>query len=495
MLVVISDLHFVDGTSGNHNLPSKAFEQVFISNIVGLAQKNKATELKLLLLGDIPDLIRSAQWFEDDLDDRLWGENGLADIPNPRPNSQTEQRCLDILGRFPASGQKKDVSPNTILYQNWETFHFFRNFHKHLQKTAKEEYQIADYSIPVEIIYVVGNHDRPINLYPSLRDELQKQLGLTVSSETVDGDVDSEWWYKLDYTNEAYGVFARHGHQFDVYNYNGTTAYTREDHLQVPIGDVIATEIAVNLAVTLASMQDEYPEVTDDLVEAMQDADNVRPIGRLMEWFYSKIEEQDNKRIRKALDETIDQVAKNFFEIPFVKEWKNPNTHVDELIRAAANTPFRQIIDFMVDHTDASRLIQLLLPVAEKSMHSGNLDDHTVGAYHEEIWRDPDSSIRYVLYGHTHEPLLRPLDSIDGRDVIYLNTGTWRERLRRTIPLDKTANFIGIKQLTYLVFYNEFEDKKNKEQGTIGFDSWTGNQQKQYAKTAEKKPADLQPKG
>ncbi len=34
MLVVISDLHFVDGTSGNHNLPSKAFEQVFLSSIV-----------------------------------------------------------------------------------------------------------------------------------------------------------------------------------------------------------------------------------------------------------------------------------------------------------------------------------------------------------------------------------------------------------------------------------------------------------------------------
>jgi hypothetical protein len=262
----------------------------------------------------------------------------------------------------------------------------------------------------------------------------------------------------------------------------------------VPIGDVIATEIAVNLAVTLDSISYKYPEITLGLVSAMQDADNVRPIGRLMEWFYSKIKEQDNKRIRKALDETIDQVAKNFFEIPFVKKWKNPNTNIDELIRAAANTPFRQIIDFMVDHTDASNLIQLLLPGAEKSMHGGDLDDYIEGAYHEKIWRDPDSPIRYVLYGHTHEPLFRPLDNVDGRDVIYLNIGTWRERLRRTVSLDKTANFVGIKQLTYLVFYNEFEDKKNKEQGTIGFDSWTGNQQKQYAKTAEKKPSDLQPK-
>jgi UDP-2,3-diacylglucosamine pyrophosphatase LpxH len=495
MLVVISDLHFVDGTSGNHNLPSKAFEQVFMSNIVGLAQKNKATELKLLLLGDIPDLIRSAQWFDDDLDDRLWGENGLADIPDPRPNSRTEQRCLDILGRFPASRQKQDVPKNTILYRNWETFHFFRNFHKHLRQTAKVEYQIEDYSIPVEIIYVVGNHDRPINLYPSLRDELQKQLGLTISPENVDGDVNGDWWYKLEYTDEAYGVFARHGHQFDVYNYNGTTEYTREDHLQVPIGDVIATEIAVNLAVTLASKRDKYPEISDELIEAMQDADNVRPIGRLMEWFYSKIEEQDNERIRAALDETVDEVAKNFFEIEFVKQWDNPNTNVDELIRTASKTPFRQVIDFLIDHTDASNLIHLLLPIAERSLHGDSLDENTIGAYHEEIWQEPDSPIRYVLQGHTHEPILHPLDKIEEREIIYLNTGTWRERLRRTISLDKTANFVGIKQLTYLVFYNQFEDRKNKEQGTIGFDTWTGNQQKKYTKAAEKVKSPLETKG
>jgi hypothetical protein len=113
------------------------------------------------------------------------------------------------------------------------------------------------------------------------------------------------------------------------------------------------------------------------------------------------------------------------------------------------------------------------------------------GAFNEEVWKDEDSPIRYVLYGHTHEPLLKPLDSINGRDVIYINTGTWRERLHRTISLDETANFVGIKQLTYQVFYNEDEDKNNKEMGTIGFDSWTGHQQKQYAKSTDKETLDL----
>lgn len=495
MLVVISDLHFVDGTSGNHNLPAKAFEQVFLSSIVGLAKKNDAKELKLLLLGDIPDLIRSAQWFEVEPEDRLWGKNGLADIPNPRPNSLTEKRCLDILGRFPASENRGDVPQHSILYQNWDTFLFFRDIHTHLQKTAKEIYDDSHFDIPVEIIYVVGNHDRPINLYPSLRDELQKQLGLTVTPETVDGDIDGEWWYKYAFEDEAYGVFVRHGHQFDIYNYNGTDAYTREDHLQVPIGDVIATEIAVNLVVTLDGLRGKYPQITDELVAAMQDVDNVRPLGRLMEWFYSKMNEQDNESIQKAMDETIDTVVENFFEIDFVQNWTNPNTHVDELIRAASKRPFQSVIDFIMDHSDASRLIQLLLPVAEWYMKEGGIDDYMEGAFYEEVWREEDSPIRYILYGHTHKPLLKPLDSVDGRDVIYINTGTWRERLQRTISLDKTANFVGIKQLTYQVFYNEEEDKKNKEVGTIGFDSWTGHQQKQYAKSMDKTESVLKPKG
>lgn len=480
MLVVISDLHFVDGTSGNHNLPAKAFEKVFLSSIVGLAVKNQATELKLVLLGDIPDLIRTAQWFEEEMDDRPWGKNGLADIPNPRPDSQTEKRCLDILGRFPDSGERDDVPVNSILYQNWDTFAFFRDIRQKLNDQSQEAFE-KELNIPVEIIYVVGNHDRPINLYPSLRDEVQKQLGLAVAEEMAEKDENGEWWYRYEFEDENYGVFARHGHQFDVFNYNGTDAYTREDHLQVPIGDVVATEIAVNLYVTLDNLRQKYPQISDELVEAMQDVDNVRPLGRLMEWFYSKMNEQNDEIIRKAMDETIDTVVENFFEIEFVQNWTNPNTHVDELIRAASGKPFQRVLDFIMDHSDASRLIEILLPVAEWYMNEGDIDDFMAGAYNEEVWREENSPIRYILYGHTHKPLLKPLDSVDGKDVIYLNTGTWRERLQRTISLDKTANFVGVKQLTYLVFYNQDEDKAGKEDKTLGFESWTGNQQKQYA--------------
>ena len=488
MLVVISDLHFVDATAGEHNLPVGAFKKVFLSNIISLAKKNKATEVKLLLLGDIPDLIRSEQWFLEKEEDRPWGANGLRDIPNPRLGSRTERRCLDILGRFPASGKLADVPENTILHQNWETFEFFRNFQKTIQDELGRE-------LPVQIIYVVGNHDRLINLYPSLRDELRTMLGLTVNTDTVQVLDGMEWWYPYEFQDDAYGVFTRHGNQFDPYNYNGGPAYTREDHLQVPIGDVVATEFAVNLPRTLRELQGDYPEVSDELVAALQDIDNVRPLGRMMEWLYSKMRLVNDPTILEALDKTLDKVVNHLFDLEFVQSWRNPNTHVDELLRLVSRTPFNDVIETLTKITDANKLIRLLLPTIERLSNESGLDNHTRGAFNESGWRQPDSETRYVLYGHTHMPVLRMLDVVNGREVIYLNTGTWRGRFYRTIALDKAADFIGLQQLTYMVFYNAEEDNKEKELGAIGFESWTGNQKKNYQKDAAKDAAFVTPKG
>ncbi|MBW1921526.1 MAG: hypothetical protein JRI81_15065, partial [Deltaproteobacteria bacterium] len=99
MLVAISDIHFVDGTAGEHNLPFSAFNSVFLSDICALASEKDAKEVKVLLLGDIVDLIRSTKWFDVKPEDRPWGKRGLSDIPRPRKRSVTEKQCLKILGQ------------------------------------------------------------------------------------------------------------------------------------------------------------------------------------------------------------------------------------------------------------------------------------------------------------------------------------------------------------------------------------------------------------
>jgi UDP-2,3-diacylglucosamine pyrophosphatase LpxH len=480
MLIIISDLHFVDGTAGEHNLPVSAFENVLFSDIITLARNKNAKEIKLVLLGDIIDVLRSEQWFRNDfpLADRPWGDNGLRDIAGVQHDSATEQRCLEILGRFPDDGKKPSEPEDTILYKNWETFEFFRQFAGKLLDEFQND-------LPVEIIYVPGNHDRLCNLYPSVRDEVKKMLGLTVTQDTVLGDPNEDWWYRCDFMDETHGVYARHGHQYDPWNYGGGNDYTRRGHIQASIGDVITTEFAVKIPYTLASMKDSYPEVTDELVDKVKEIDNVRPLNRVMEWLRYRIKKEDCGQVRKALDKAFDKVISEMLDIEFVQQWRSPQTRWDEVLRAMSSRWLRWLPKRLLDRLDVEDLLPLFFAVTGGS-DDPEKDDHAIAAYGERIWKE-SKKIRFVLYGHTHSPMQLPLDGrtehMDdegGNEAVYINTGTWRERIYRTIGLDKAYDFVNLKQMTYTVFYRRDEDTKGKAPRTLSFEVWTGAKKKHY---------------
>lgn len=470
MLVIISDLHFVDGTAGKHNLPTGAFESVLFSNVVSLARSKNAKEIKLVLLGDIMDVLRSEQWFMDgfDLADRPWGSNGLGDVEDPQDQSKTAEQCLKILGRLACDNKKKSVPKDTILHENWDTFKFFRDFGERVKREIQRD-------IPVEIIYVPGNHDRLCNLYPSLRDEVKKLLGLTVNEETVSGDPNGEWWYPYDFTDQAYGVHACHGHKYDPWNYGGGSDQTRKGHIQASIGDAITTEFVVKIPYKLASLKGKYPKITAPLVEKVKDIDNVRPTSQVMEWLYYRIREVDE--VSDAIDETLDDVINDLLKVKFVQQWRSPQTHWDEAIRIMGSGPGRWLSRLVTRTTRAEKLLPMLM-----SMRSGDdpeKDRYAHAAYNSELWRR-DRDIRFIVYGHTHSPVQRPLDGEGRHEVMYINTGTWRERIHRTIGLDKAYDFISLKQITYTIFYRADEDTNRKEAGTVSFEAWTGAKKKYY---------------
>jgi UDP-2,3-diacylglucosamine pyrophosphatase LpxH len=513
MLVIVSDLHFTDATAGKHNLPSEAFQEVFLSDIIELARKKRAKELKLLLLGDIPDLIRSEQWLTVPPANRPWGQNGLDDVKNwhifshRRTTTPTEAACLRILGRMPASGKKEDVPSDTILYQNWETFSFFRDFRRRVK--ARLRHRLG--TIPVSIIFVPGNHDRLVNLYPSVRDTWQEIMDLTINSETVAGDPDGDWWYPYEYLDEAYGLYARHGHQYDVWNYGGGNDLTRRvAHLQVPIGDVFSTEFAVRIPWEAAKRED---VLGSELVARLQDMDNVRPLSRLLEWFYYEIEQRSQQRqIRRVLDEIADNVVRDLLDIDFVRRWRTPLSGwdnalrriswlpagladrveglplpgPDEAVRTVANPPMRWLADKVLRLTDTDTLLRLSLLFigGDSNSHTPNEEDvYVQAAYRDHIWRSNDK-IRFIAYGHTHRPGVLALDGANGHDVLHLNSGTWRERIQRTVSLDRQADFIKLKQMSYIALYRADEDGGwqggNKKPDSLSFDMWTGTKLKYY---------------
>ena len=65
--------------------------------------------------------------------------------------------------------------------------------------------------------------------------------------------------------------------------------------------------------------------------------------------------------------------------------------------------------------------------------------------------------------------------------MFYINTGTWRNRIQKTIGLDQAPDFVDLKQMTYSVFYRTDEDAGGKQDGTLSFDVWSGIKKKSYA--------------
>lgn len=476
MLIVISDIHFTDGTVGEHNLRYSEVESVFLLDVATLAKVNKAKEVKILLLGDIVDVLRSTQWFDLDPADRPWGANGLSDVPTPKPKSCTERKALDILGQVKNKDLDSDTPPkglstNTILHKNWRTFRLFRTFRDHLANQHGVD-------VPVEIIYIPGNHDRMCNLYSPLKTGIRKILGVTLKSAgspVIEGNADGEWRYRSDFTDESYGVYARHGHQYDIWNYSGNRQFDQIGHLKVPIGDIATTEFVVKIPWKLEKLRAKYPAVTSELIESVKNIDNVRPIGRVMEWIYYRIK-GDSGEVRKALDETFDEVVRELLDIELVQQWRSPETHVDEGLRALSSRWLKWIPKRLVDRLDAEDILPLFIGMPGHS-RDPNRDPYTIGAYNERIWR-ANRKIRYILYGHTHTPLQRPLDVLDEREILYINSGTWRPRMVKTVGLDEAPDFIGLKQMTYSIFYREDEDMHNKKPGTVNFEVWTGTKKK-----------------
>jgi len=132
MLVFLSDVHMTDGSSGETIKPT-AF-RIFAENIRKLAdtlQPQPPEEIRLVLLGDVFDIIRSTKWVS--ANDRPWDDAGL----------KQEAIVKQIL--------------NGILSNNKDSLTELRGLREWAEKKK----------VHFDITYVIGNHDWLINRYPA----------------------------------------------------------------------------------------------------------------------------------------------------------------------------------------------------------------------------------------------------------------------------------------------------------------------------------------
>jgi UDP-2,3-diacylglucosamine pyrophosphatase LpxH len=421
MQVFISDMHLTDGSSGLTITPGAL--RVFAENLKTLVRsvksKTDVTELKIVLLGDIFDVIRSADWLGTSI--RPWSPKGV----------KQEAVVKGIVTNI-VSNKENVTSLSHLLGLG--------DFAKTL-------------GIPFAISYVIGNHDWLINRYPSCQAIIRKALGMRP---------DPGQRFPVELLDPAYRTFARHGDRYDDFNYTG-------DRDKSSIGDAIVIELLNRfpdvVGKTLAKLVAKGGLAAAErqgIVDHLKELDNVRPLLDVPSWIEMVMARTLNSSAREVIEDSWQACVDDFFKVPFIAKMDVPfwPDTIDML----------QIALQLSSHTSKG-LLEKVVAFKNRICPSG-LD----GDYHRRAFEEPalrSGEAKFVLYGHTHDHVMVPLDQVafgggQTQDKVYFNTGTWRHTWNKVAFDTANREFIGWKVLTYVAFYN------NKENADFDFEVWSG---------------------
>jgi UDP-2,3-diacylglucosamine pyrophosphatase LpxH len=433
VLIVVSDFHLMDGSAGAHHVEPGVFRST-MNDLAAHAREARASDITILFLGDVFDVVRTERWFDYPLDERPWGQT---------PSSQALYDIFD-----------------GVVSNNAETFRM-------LSGSLVDEFEF-----PVEPtrLYVPGNHDNLVNEHPYLRRRVREVLGMPPGDEQFPR-------YFLD---REHGVFARHGHEFDRLNFEGSEAYDsgellipEEDYVPMPVGDPMACEYASKLApLTQHYLPEDHPNRAR-IAERLRDVVDVRPLIGMARWVMWQVSDMD-KNARDAVNRAMCEAAQSFHDLPFTKAWYAKHDrlgwdHADEfqaflrLLRSFKPMNFNRI-----------------LSAADKfAMFKSQTDRYAACAAEDfrRIKSHPDGDdIYYVMYGHTHAARTVPIEVIGEppteRYRVYINTGTWRPTHRMLLGGD---GFSSWKEITYALVYRPGEIVSGGH--TLDYpalESWTG---------------------
>lgn len=413
MLVFISDVHMTDGNSGETIKPT-AF-RIFAENVRKLADTVKPLEeIRLVLLGDIFDIIRSSQWLS--VPARPWDSAGPE-------QEEIVRRILD-----------------TILAGNEDSLAELRG----LRQLAAEK------EVPFDITYVIGNHDWLINRYPACREAAAKALGLAPGGNLFPSQL----------FDPEYRVLARHGDIYDGFNCIG-------DRDASSIGDAIVIELLnkypeevkrrlAGLVVAGAVTKAEAERIEGQLREL----DNIRPLLDAPSWVLMVATRTENEAAREVIEQAWSACVDDFFRVPFIEDrdrfmW--PDTI--DLLRIALQ---------LSSHA-SKKTLEKICELKGRWLIDDEAGGYARHAFDEQAVRSGKAA--FVLYGHTHDHVMVPLDQkyLPGglnQDKVYFNTGTWRKTWNKTKFDTAHREFIGWHVLTYVTIF------KPSENGPYNFEVW-----------------------
>lgn len=445
MLVVISDLHLTDGSSGA-TISSGAFE-IFAEQLQDLAENasqrvdgsyRPLDRIDVVLLGDVLDVVRSSRWLTRK-DVRPWTD------PN-RPE------FVEMVTQITAG----------ILRQNEGSLNVLRRLSTDGTITLPPADGLGRPAatnerspVAVKIHYMVGNHDwfyrLPGPSFDLLRQTLVRHLGLA-NKHDVPFPHDPNETDELLEVMRRHKVIARHGDVFDPFNFEG-------DRNTSSLGDAIVVELLNRFpAAVEQELGNDLPDAT---FAGLREIDNVRPLLLVPVWVDGILERTCAfPELRKRVKIIWDRLADQFLDQPFVRKrdtW-NPNDLVDGLERVLKFSK-RLSIGW------ASDLLEFINSIR------GNVgESYSTHALAEQDFRNRRA--RHVVYGHTHLAESVPLDASYAEGFVlnqmYFNSGTWRRTHRQTVLAPTEHEFIPADVMTYLAFF-QGDERKGRP-----YETWSG---------------------
>jgi UDP-2,3-diacylglucosamine pyrophosphatase LpxH len=425
MLVILSDVHLTDGSSGTTINPEafQKFGKILLDILGDTPRGERIKEIELVLLGDIFDVIRSNLW--------LCRENHPLENPI-RPWS--DPRAKDKLGCTLEDYTERIVTRIICRKNNIEAMGYLKEFQEECQKRK----------VKVILSYVIGNHDWLINRYPSTRLAIAKFL------EMPGWEHYAEHPFPLDKEFPDYGVMIRHGDCYDSLNYDrkqGRDASSIGDALVIDLLNHFPEEVRTRLQLSKRHK----------LYLQLKEIDNVRPLLEIPAWIKGVCRHFPSD-IEHAVHGIWNDLVQQFFQVPFVQDFVRSHRMLGLLLQVAlrltADSSFGGLAKFFAKKT-IRRWYQ-------------KTDDYKSYALEETALRN--DRVKYVVYGHTHTAEQVPLDIVPiknaaqepGLEKLYFNSGTWRKVYEHTAFDWLNYEFIGWHVLTFLIFYQNHEKKQDR---------------------------------
>jgi hypothetical protein len=442
MLVIISDLHLTDGSSGPSLAPGAAAR--FVGQMQSLAKAaswrmdgryQPIQRLDLVLLGDIVDLVHSAQW-NARAAVRPWSDPhsgeflDLATRITEAVLAHNEDSLSTLKG---LSAQGLVIPPETRLGQP--------------DPTAQGQ------PIAVRTFYMVGNQDWFFHLpgpsLDTLREKVIGGLGLANRpGEPFPHDMQEN--EDLLRTMRRHKVTARHGDLYDPLSFDG-------DRDASSVSDALVIELVSRFSAEMEARP--AGELPASAVLSLREIDNVRPLVLIPVWLEGLLERTCAlPSMRKKIKTIWDQLVDDFLAIDFLRQ------------RNSAD----QLIDGLAGALKFSRRPSTGWAAATAAWFHG-LRGADGASYGRRALTEPDFRNRrskQIVYGHTHAAESLPLDASFAEtyvlNQVYFNAGTWRRVHRPTLLASGQHEFVAEDAMTFLVFY-----QGDERQGRP-YETWSG---------------------